>query len=168
MFTIRKAVPRDAEEIKRVTQSAFMLYRDELHSAAPVYALSETAADIIGDITRHVVYVAEENGKIYGAIRYSMLSGELSYIYRFAVDPAISNTGIGSDLLNRVVSDCEAQGYAAIALHTNSKYYKLARYYYGKQFFVHSTDNSKGYIRALFIKELTPDAVYDITPAFKK
>jgi predicted N-acetyltransferase YhbS len=169
MYTVRAAKNTDAEAIKLVTQSAFLLYRDELHSAAPVYALSETADDIARDIAQNVVYVAEEDGKILGAIRYCRLSAQLSYIYRFAVDPATANTGIGTDLLARVVAECEQKGYAAIALHTNSKYYKLARYYYGKQFFVHSTDSSKGYIRALFVKELQPDNVpYDITPAFKK
>ena len=169
MYHIRKAVPADADKIKAVTKQAFRLYQEELHSDTPVYALSETDADILADISHNAVFVAEgADGKILGAIRYCDLGGGLAYIYRFAVEPQINNLGIGSDLLSHVISECEATGFFAIALHTNSKYYKLARYYYGKQFFVHSTDNSKGYIRALFVKELKPGAEYDLSPAFKK
>jgi len=168
MYALRKAVPSDAQEINKVTKRAFLLYQEELHSDAPVHALSETDADITGDILNQSVYVAEENGKVLGAIRYCRLSGELAYVYRFAVEPEINSLGIGSDLLNCVVAECENAGFSAVALHTNSKYYRLARYYYGKQFFVHSTDSSKGYIRALFIKELKPGAPYDIAPAFRK
>ena len=56
-------------------------------------------------------------------------------------------------------------GARAIALHTNSKYYKLARYYYGKQFYVHSTSFDRGYVRALFVLELSEGGV-DLSPAF--
>ncbi|MCL2796893.1 MAG: GNAT family N-acetyltransferase, partial [Firmicutes bacterium] len=168
MYTIRKAVVADAKQVNLLTKQAFRLYQEELHSGAPVHALTETDIDILDDIMHHTVYVAEEEGKILGAIRYCRLSASVAYIYRFAVEPEINNLGIGSDLLARVVSDCEAANFTAITLHTNTKYYRLARYYYGKQFFVHSTDASKGYIRALFVKELRQDVPYDLSPAFKK
>jgi len=169
MYTIRKAIPSDAKQINALTKQAFRLYQDELRSGAPVLALSETDIDILDDIMHHSVYVAEDtDGKILGAIRCCRLSASLAYIYRFAVEPQINNLGIGTDLLNHAVAECEVAGFTAIALHTNTKYYRLARYYYGKQFFVHSTDDSKGYIRALFVKELRPDVPYDLTPAFKK
>jgi predicted N-acetyltransferase YhbS len=167
MYTIRNAEPKDAARINAVTKKAFALYRDELHSATPVKALGETDDTVKEDILHRKVFVAEQDGEILGAIRYCGLSDKLAYIFRFGVDPDINNLGIGSDLLKRVIDDCEQKGFAAIALHTNSKYYRLARYYYGKQFFVHSTSTEKGYIRALFVKELNGGA-YDVTPAFKK
>lgn len=167
MYNIRLAKIQDAAKINIVTKKAFLLYKDELHSSAPVKALTESDEKVIDDILNHHVFVAEENGEIFGAIRYCALNANLAYIYRFGVDPDINNTGIGSDLLNYAVEDCIRSGYCAIALHTNSKYYKLARYYYGKQFFVHSTTTDKGYIRALFIKELN-EKPYDITPAYLK
>ena len=43
----------------------------------------------------------------------------------------------------------------------------LARYYYGKGFYVHSTTTDHGYIRALFVKELKHTPV-DLTPAMKE
>lgn len=167
MYNIRNAIKGDEKKINIITKKAFKLYSDELHSIAPVKALSETDEQVLDDILNNKVYVAEENGEILGSVRYCALSKTLAYIYRFGVDPDINNTGIGSDLLNKALDDCSVSGFNAVALHTNSKYYKLARYYYGKQFFVHSTTTDKGYIRALFIKELN-DLKYDITPAFKK
>lgn len=167
MHTIREATAADAEKINAITKKSFSLYRDELHSSAPVKALSETAETVEKDIKNNRVFVAEKDGEILGSIRYTKLSDELAYVYRFGVDPEINNTGIGSDLLKTVISECTAEHFKAIALHTNSKYYKLARYYYGKQFFVHSTSEAKGYIRALFIKELSSEP-YDISPAFEK
>lgn len=165
MHTIREATIGDAEIINEVTKKSFSLY--QLHSPTPVKALSETVETVENDIKNHRVFVAEQDGKILGSIRYTALSDELAYIYRFGVDPSINNTGIGSDLLKTVIAECTAEKFKAIALHTNAKYYKLARYYYGKQFFVHSTSTEKGYIRALFIKELSNEP-YDITPAFSK
>lgn len=167
MIEIETAKLCDSKAIDDILKRAFLLYRDALHSASPVKALSENEESIKFDIENHHVYVAKEDGVILGSIRYKLLSDSLAYIYRFGVNPDINNTGIGSDLLKKVIDECETVGITAIALHTNSKYYKLARYYYGKQFFVHSTSTEKGYIRALFIKELK-DIPYDLSPAFKE
>ncbi|MCI8612739.1 MAG: GNAT family N-acetyltransferase [Clostridia bacterium] len=164
---IRRAEKKDADKILAVTKAAFMLYSSELPSQQPVAALNESADDVIRDIEKHVVYVAEEDGRLVGAIRLKKLTGELAYVYRFGVSPLIGNTGVGSGLLAKVIDECTQEGFKAVALHTNSRYYKLARYYYGKQFFVHSTCFDKGYIRALFVKELKPDEKYDLSEAMK-
>ncbi len=164
---IRRAEKEDADKILAVTKAAFMLYSSELPSQQPVAALNESADDVIRDIEKHVVYVAEEDGRLVGAIRLKKLTGELAYVYRFGVSPLIGNTGVGSGLLAKVIDECTQEGFKAVALHTNSRYYKLARYYYGKQFFVHSTCFDKGYIRALFVKELKPDEKYDLSEAMK-
>lgn len=167
MFHIRPAIKEDAADILCITKRAFTVYRDELHSNTSVKALSETVEDVLADIKKNNVYVAVDENKILGSIRFCHLTNDLAYIYRFGVDTDINNTGIGSDLLNEVINNCTEKGYKAIALHTNSRYYKLARYYYGKQFYVHSTTVDKGYIRALFIKELIPE-YFDISPAHLK
>ena len=169
MFKIKEATPEQAEEISAVTKEAFKIYHEELHSSKEVRlsALTETAADVLNDIRNHTVLCATENGRVMGAIRVEALSADLAYIYRFAVNPSESNGGVGSELLAAAVKLCGELGFSAIALHTNSKYYKLARYYYGKEFYVHSTATGKGYIRALFIKDLN-DKTVDLSPAFKK
>lgn len=164
---IRKATPTDAPAILAVTHRAFTLYHDELHADYVVAGLVETVDDILQDIAAHHVYVAELDGQIVGSIRFQKLTDDLAYIYRFGVSPDINNTGIGSRLLATVIEQCRRDKFKAIALHTNSRYYKLARYYYGKHFYVHSTSTDKGYIRALFVLELD-GTDYDISPAYSK
>lgn len=165
MATIRKATPQDATKINEITRKAFTLYADELQKGSRVKALEEPQSAVLDDIREHNVFVAEEDGALMGSLRIKALSADLAYLYRFGVDPTIRNTGVGSDLLQAAIDDCRKAGFAAIALHTNAKYYTLARYYYGKQFYVHSTSTAKGYIRALFVKELD-DRLFDISPAY--
>ena len=165
---IRKAVPEDAPAILDIVKRAFKVYQAELSSGIKVAALNETIDQTLFDIENQHVYAAFlEDGTIAGTIRFESLNSDLAYIYRFGVDPDINNSGIGSELINRAIADCVEMGFKAITLHTNAKYYKLARYYYGREFYVHSTDMSKGYIRALFVKDLSAEAV-DLTPAFKR
>ncbi len=156
-----------AKEINELTLRAFRQYKEQLNDTVTVSALKETQEDVINDINNRIVIAAVRHGVIIGCIRIEKLTDELAYIYRFAVSPEESGTGVGSSLLSYAIEECEELGVKAIALHTNTKYFKLARYYYGKDFFVHSTTFDRGYIRALFIKELSKGP-YDITPAVKK
>lgn len=156
-----------AAEINQLTLRAFQQYKEQLNDAVTVKALKESVDDVVSDINNHTVLVAIRHGKIIGCIRVEKLTDELAYIYRFSVAPEESGTGVGSQLLSYAIEECEEMNVKAIALHTNTKYFKLARYYYGKDFFVHSTTFDKGYIRALFIKELSVEP-YDITPAILK
>ena len=172
VFYIRYASAADAAAIKTVVSSAFTVYQDEIKkSASPVtvHALTESTDDILTDIESETVLVAV-NGKkqVIGTIRMKAKSADLAYLYRFGVMPDIKNIGIGSKLLGCMLELCEERGFKAAALHTNARFYSLARYYYGKRFFVHSTATDLGYIRALFIKELSGDHDYDISPAFEE
>lgn len=161
---IIKAQAKHAKELVEVTKTAFLDYKLELSPSIEVKALNETLQDVLTDIEENEVYIALSNRKIIGGIRVKRLSAELAYIYRFAVDKDSTGQGVGTGLLGHAIEECIENGYNAIALHTNTKYYKLAKYYYGKNFFVHSTTTDRGYIRALFIKELN-NLPYDITPA---
>ena len=167
-MTIRSATKQDAPAVLDITKRAFEVYRQSLSSNAPLAALSETLPQTEADIIGGRVFVAADGNKIIGSIRYELLSPKLAYIYRFGVDPETSIGGAGSDLISHCLGQIKAAGCKAACLHTNSRYFKLARYYYGKEFYVHSTDNSKGYIRALFVKQFDPTYDADVTPAFKK
>lgn len=163
-LAVRKAVDTDVDDILAITQKSFSLYQEELHVSAPVKALTETRNDILNDVINNAVFVAERDSKLVGSIRCRLLSDELAYVYRFGVSPESINTGFGSMLLDAVINHCKKIGVKAITLHTNAKYYNLARYYYGKGFYVHSTTFNHGYVRALFVLELEPDV--DLTPSF--
>lgn len=164
-LAIRRAVDEDTAEVLKVTKQSFSLYQDELHVTYEVKALKETIASTLEDIRQNAVFVAERFGQICGAIRIRKLSDDLWYVYRFGVSPEITNSGLGSALLDAAIMYAKDNNAKAIALHTNSKYYRLARYYYGKQFYVHSTTFDRGYVRALFVLELSDSGV-DLSPAF--
>ncbi|MDR3292953.1 MAG: GNAT family N-acetyltransferase [Clostridiales bacterium] len=168
MVDIFKAAPVHADAIYDITKRAFALYVDNLHAEYSLSAMTETREDILKDIEKNRVYAAEKNGKLLGSLRIARLSDDVAYLYRFAVDTNEHNKGVGAELLAYAVEECKKEGFAVIALHTNSKYYKLARYYYGMNFYVHSTDFSRGYIRALFLKELVENKDVDLACAFKK
>ncbi len=163
-------MPDDATDIMDILHAAFRSYVAELDGVdVELHALTETVDDILADIKDNAVFVAvSDKKKLLGTIRVKALNDDLAYIYRFGVLPEIKNIGVGSRLMAAACDYCSERKFKAIALHTNARFYTLARYYYGKRFFVHSTDDSKGYIRALFIKELSDDKSYDITPAEKE
>lgn len=167
MAQIYKADLSDTKDIHAITTLAFGVYSSEIHADIHLKALSETEEDIQNDIENNIVFVAKQNGKVLGSIRIKKLTEDLAYIYRFSVHPDEHNAGIGTELIEYAITECVNMGFAAIALHTNAKYFKLARYYYGKQFYVHSTTTDRGYIRALFIKELKEKPV-DISKALEK
>lgn len=166
-YNIRYAIPDDAIDIQEIMHSAFEGYLEDIKNDYKLHALTESVADILEDIKNQAVFVAvNDKNRLIGAIRIKALTKDLAYIYRFGVRPEIKNVGIGSRLLAAACDYCAENGFKAVALHTNTRFYTLARYYYGKRFFVHSTTTDKGYIRALFVKELTGDRNYDISPAF--
>lgn len=165
-LAIRRATDEDTDAVLKVTKESFSLYQEELHVDYEVKALKETIATTLADIRENAVFVAERFGVLVGAIRIKKLSDDLWYVYRFGVSPNITNTGLGSSLLDAAVEFAHENGAKAVALHTNSKYYRLARYYYGKQFYVHSTSFDRGYVRALFVLETEPDTGVDLSPAF--
>lgn len=165
MTIITPATPADISGISTITKLAFAMYRDELHSSTPVKALTETESDILDDINNNYVFVArKEDSEILGCIRIKKISDTLAYIYRFSVHPEDHNSGIGGALIDMAIDKCRQLNVSAITLHTNSKYFKLARYYYGKQFYIESTATDRGYIRALFVKNLD-ESQPDLSPA---
>lgn len=167
MAEIFKAEVSDACDIHKITTLAFAVYQKELGADVELKALTETEKDIINDINSNNVYVAKQGGKVLGCIRIQKLTDDLAYIYRFSVHPDEHNAGIGSELIEYAIQKCVEMNFSAVALHTNAKYFKLARYYYGKQFYVHSTNTDLGYIRALFVKELNGKKT-DLTKAMAK
>lgn len=169
MVEIRKATLEDAEGIRDITKKAFVVYKDNVKTANAYFsALTETLEDITKELKEKTIFIAIRDNVVVGAIRLEFMTPELAYISRFAVNPNEHNQGVGAGLLQKALDECIEYDIIKVALHTNSKYYKLARYYYGKGFYVHSTTFDKGYIRALFIKDLVDNREVDLEPALKK
>ena len=176
---IRNATLSDAPAILEVTRKSFALYRSSITAEVKLDALTETLQDVENDIKNNHVLVAIKQESAHnaacintleGSLRFALLNPAVAYVYRIGVNPDTHNAGIGSEMLAKALKEIAALGGKCAALHTNSKYFKLARYYYGHEFYVHSTDNSRGYIRAFFVKDLTPGGIdgVDLSEAMKK
>lgn len=153
---LTRAVPQDAPQIDRITKESFSLYAKEVNSDAPIAALNESIQDIIGDITNKYVYIAKIDGRIVGCVRFQLLSDEIAYLSRFAMQPDIQNLGLGGLLLEKVRLECLNLGVKTILLHTASKMRSTVSFYLKNGYYVHSISPDRGYIRALMVNELYP------------
>ena len=160
---IKEATPADAEAIQEIMQDAFRKYERDLGMSGHVTALKETVEDIRRDIEEKTVLVGFVDGVAVGSVRVEIM-GDLAYLSRFGVRSAITKSGIGGMLIDRVEVLCREQSVRAIALHTSSRMFGLIRFYYGHGYFIHSTETSRGYIRALLVHELEMPGSYDLAP----
>jgi predicted N-acetyltransferase YhbS len=160
---IRLAKLADIPAILIIIRAAFRKYADMLGLDGQVSALKETEADIEKDLAEKTVLVAVRDREIVGSVRYQMISEDMAYLTRFAVDPNVHNSGIGKLLLSAVDQYAGKQGAKVIALHTASKMTPLVRMYYGMGYYIKSVSEDRGYVRALFLKELTEGSLPDIS-----
>ncbi len=152
-FGVRSATYDDVEAISAITREAFKKYAELSPNADPA-ALRETYDDIKNDIDTKVVLIAESNGIPVGTVRVAIDNDtKTAYLSRFAVKLDCQNNGIGKSLMNLVDEIMQEEGVKKISLHTDSKLSSLIRFYYGRGFYIDSTDKSKGYTRAYLVKE---------------
>ena len=151
-FEIRNASLEDVPQIKQITLEAFAKYKELAATDYPLAALSETNEDIINDIENNLVLVAYINGRVVGSVRVSV-DGDTAYLSRFGVSPDFQNLGIGKALMNLVDINMKVQGVKQIQLHTGAKIKSLIIFYYGRGFYIESTNKDRGYIRALLCKD---------------
>jgi predicted N-acetyltransferase YhbS len=154
---ISKANESDITAIHAITIAAFEKYSALLGLHHTVKALSESVDTIKTELYTKNILVAKQGDRVIGSIRYHYPSPDVAYISRFGVDVNIHNSGVGKLLLDAVSTYAEKDGASVIVLHTASKMTSLVRMYYGKGYYIHSTEVTKGYIRALFVKELVED-----------
>ena len=155
-FIIRRALhnQEDALAIKQVMDDAFTKYMEDTGLHGTMEALEEHTNDILSDIDSKYVYLAFVDGIPVGSIRVSIdeTSGT-AYISRFGVCRGYQNIGIGKSFMNLIDKLLISKGIHTAMLHTASKYKELVRFYYGCGFYIKSTSEDRGYIRALFLKE---------------
>jgi len=152
-FIIRKANVEDAPAIHEIMQESFRKYMEDTGLTGTMEALQESLHDIKKDIEDNDVYVALIDDVAVGSIRVRVLADETAYISRFGVKLEYHNIGIGKSLMNLIDKILISKGIKRVSLHTASKYEGLVRFYYGRGFYIDSTTNNRGYIRALMVKE---------------
>jgi predicted N-acetyltransferase YhbS len=149
---IRRAEYDDIENIMLITREAFGRYR-EMTGAKKVDALCETKENIKNDIDNKLVFVSLYDGETVGCVRVEILPDKTACLTRFAVKLSCQNNGIGKSMMNLIDKIMIREGVKKIYLYTASKAAPLIRFYYGRGFYVESTDTSRGYIRAKLVKD---------------
>jgi ribosomal protein S18 acetylase RimI-like enzyme len=152
-FVIRKAVESDAPAIHEIMQESFKKYMMDSDLKGSLDALTESVDDILDDIRAKEVFIALIDGIAVGSARVEMLPDNTAYLSRFGVRPGYNNIGVGISLMSLIDKMLIEKGIKCVKLHTASKNMDLVRFYYGRGFYVESTTNDKGYIRALMVKE---------------
>lgn len=152
-FQIRAAAYKDIPAIADITREAFTEYAHMSPQADPE-ALRETEADIKRDIDTKIVLIAVRDDTPVGSVRIAVdKETETAYLSRFAVKLTAQNSGIGKSLMKMVDELMQKYGVKRLSLHTDSKLAPLIRFYYGRGFYIESTDTSRGYVRAHLVKE---------------
>ncbi len=152
LFEVRMATYDDIDDILSITKEAFLKYA-ELAGIETTQALTETYEDVKKDIDTKIVLIALSDGVPVGSVRVEVFDDNTAYFSRFGVKVTSQNNGIGKSILNLVDRIMKKKGVKKLSLHTASKITSLIRFYYGRGFYIDSTDKSKGYTRALLIKE---------------
>ncbi|MDF2674393.1 MAG: family acetyltransferase [Clostridiales bacterium] len=158
---VRKAVEGDIPEILEITREAFKMYSECAGIGGRIPALEETYEDVKKDIETKVVFVAQLDDLVVGSVRVEILPDSIAYLSRFGVGLDYQSHGIGKELMNAVDNAMNQFGVTNLYLHTASRMLSLVRFYYGKGFYIESTTNDRGYIRALLCKEYTIAKVED-------
>lgn len=152
IFEVRMATYDDIDDIMSITKEAFIKYA-ELAGIETTDALTETYEDVKRDIDTKIVLIALSDGVPVGSVRVEVFDDNTAYFSRFGVKLTSQNNGIGKSILNLVDRIMKKKGIKKICLHTASKITSLIRFYYGRGFYIESTDTTKGYIRALLVKD---------------
>lgn len=152
-LVVRKAVEGDIPKILEITREAFKMYAIGAGITERLAALEETYEDIKRDIETKEVFVALLNDVVVGSVRIEILPDNTAYLSRFGVGTEYQSHGIGKELMLAVDEAMIGFGVTNLYLHTASRMLSLVRFYYGKGFYIESTTNDRGYIRALLCKE---------------
>lgn len=152
-FEVRKAITRDIEEIRILSRESFKMYAENAEITELVAPLTESYNDVKKAIETTNVYVALSNAKVIGCVRIEIKPDNTAYLSRFGVSAIHQNNGIGKILMNAVDNSMRELGITCLYLHTASRMFSLIRFYYGRCFYIQSTNNDRGYIRALLCKE---------------
>lgn len=152
LFQVRVANYDDITDIMNITREAFVKYQ-QMSGVEKLAALEESYNDVKKDIDTKVVLLALSDGEPVGSVRVEVFPDKTAYLSRFAVKVTSQNNGIGKSIMNLVDRIMIKKGVTEMHLHTGAKITSLIRFYYGRGFYIDSTDKSRGYVRALLIKE---------------
>lgn len=167
IISCRHATLDDIDDIYQITQEAFTQYA-KTNGNFMIAALSETKEDVEVELEEKAIFIVENETEVLGTARCSILVDDteqiIGYLSRFAVKPEAQKHGVGRILLKKIISFSDQADCKALCLHTSSKAFDLARFYYRNDFFIHSITTDRDYYRALFVHEFdATNGIYDYT-----
>ena len=160
-FEVRKAGFSDIEEIRILARDSFELYTKNAAITELIAPLEETYEDVKKAIETTDVFVALYNEEVIGSVRIQIKADNTAYLSRFGVSSSHQNNGIGKILMNAIDNLMIELGMTSLYLHTASRMFSLIRFYYGRGFYIESTTNDRGYIRALLCKEYSVEEMQE-------
>lgn len=152
-FVVRKAKTEDANDIYNIIQESFKKYMEDSKLDGTIEALNESIIDIKKEVNIQNIFIAYINNEPVGTIRFEIDNNNEVHISRFGVRLDYHNIGIGKSLMNIIDSEIKELGLKKAYLYSASKYTDLIKFYYGRGFYVESTNTDKGYIRAKLVKQ---------------
>lgn len=152
-FKVRKANTSDIEEIRMLARESFKMYTENAAITELIAPFEETYEELKNAIETTEVFVALYNEEVIGSVRIEIKPDGTAYLSRFGVSFSHQNNGIGKILMNAIDNLMIESGITSLYLHTASRIFSLIRFYYGRGFYIESTTNDRGYIRALLCKE---------------
>lgn len=160
-FEVRKAFNSDIEEIRILSGESFKMYTENAAITELIAPLEETYEDVKKAIETTEVFVALYNEEVIGSVRIEIKPDGTAYLSRFGVSASHQNNGIGKILMNAIDNLMIEFGITSLYLHTASRMFSLIRFYYGRGFYIESTTNDRGYIRALLCKEYSAEEMQE-------
>jgi GNAT superfamily N-acetyltransferase len=177
---IRQANIKDAEQVMALIRRAMTVYAHNSKIESSLESLTETIHDIKQGIIDNYVLVAENrDGDLAGTVKLLLpvpmddlpdvaqeqitdiadCNKRQSAVYaawftRFAVIPELHASGVGKLIYQAAEDYLVSQGISIIMLHTANTNRRLVNFYQARGFILAETDNSRGYERGLYIKQL--------------
>lgn len=151
---IRQAHPEDAPELLALIRIAMAVYARKSGIATLLESQLETLDELKAHLLSDHVLVAEHRGKLIGTVRLIHDGGDTAYFSRFAVLPALQQTGLGRLIYQAAEEWLASQGVRSIRLHTALTNQPLVAFYESRGFKLIETNTARGYPRGTFQKDL--------------
>jgi N-acetylglutamate synthase-like GNAT family acetyltransferase len=154
---IRQANDSDGPELLALIRIAMAVYARNSGISTVLDAQRETLDDLLVHLKTDHVLVAEHRGRLIGTVRLILAEDGSAYFSRFAVLPALQQSGVGKLLYQRAEEWLRGCGVQTIRLHTALTNQPLVAFYRSRGFELVETKTARGYPRGLFEKKLTGD-----------
>ncbi|HBP38652.1 MAG TPA: hypothetical protein DD640_07920 [Clostridiales bacterium] len=150
---IRQATSADGPELLELIRIAMAVYARNSEISTLLDSQKETLDELLDHMRSDHVLVAEHRGRLVGTVRLILRGNGEAYFSRFAVLPALQQSGVGKLLYQAAEDWLRLNGVQTIKLHTALTNMPLVAFYRSRGFELQETKTARGYPRGLFVKK---------------